>query len=71
MSNLKYEFFMSQIKHISDIKENEKIKISLVFHEGIQSPCILKMCKNRDLSGLYQALIGIKNPNIAVIYDFV
>ena len=71
MSNIRYEFVMSQIKHIRDIKENEKTKISLVFYEGCQGPCILKICKNRDLSEVYQALMGVQHPNVAQVYDCI
>ena len=71
MSSIRYEFIMSQIKHIRDIKENEKTKISLVFYEGCQGPCIFKVCKERDLSEVYYALLEVKHPNLAVIYDCV
>ena len=71
MSDIRYEFIMSQIKHIRDIKENEKTKISLVFYEGCQGPCILKICKNRDLSEVYQALMGVQHPNVAQVYDCI
>ncbi len=71
MANIKYEFLMSQIRHIRDITETEKTKISLVFYEQLQAPCILKICKNRDLSGVYQILTEQKHPNIAVVYDYV
>ncbi len=71
MANIKYEFLMSQIRHIRDITETEKTKISLVFYEQLQTPCILKICKNRNLSGVYQILTEQKHPNIAVVYDYV
>ncbi len=71
MSDIRYEFIMSQIKHIRDIKENEKTKISLVFYEGCQGPCILKICKNRDLSEVYQALMEVEHPNVAQVYDCI
>lgn len=71
MSNIKYEFFMSQIKHIRDIKESEKIKISLVYFESMQAPCILKLYKKRDLSEVCQVLMDKKHPNIVAVYDFV
>ena len=62
---------MSQIEHLRDIKENEKIKISLVLYEGIQGPCILKICKNRNLSDVCRRLIETRHPNVAVIYDYL
>lgn len=62
---------MSQITPIRDMKENEKIKISFVFYEGCQGPCIFKVCKNRDLLETYQALMEVRHPNLAVIYDCV
>lgn len=71
MSDIRYEFIMSQIKHIRDIKENEKTKISLVYYEGCQGPCILKICKDRDLSEVYQALMETKHPNVAQVYDCI
>ena len=71
MSELRYEFIMSQIKHIRDIKENEKTKISLVFYEGCQAPCIFKVCKNRNLLEVYQALMEVRHPNVAMIYDCI
>ena len=62
---------MSQIKIIRDIKETEKIKISLVFYQGAQSTCILRVCKNRDLSEVCKSLMEVKNPNIVVTYDYI
>ena len=44
MGELKREFFMSQIKIIRDIKETQKIKLSLIFYERTQSTCILRVC---------------------------
>ena len=71
MSDIRYEFIMSQIKHIRDIKETEKTKISLVFYEGCQAPCIFKICKDRDLTDVYQLLMEINHPNLATVYDCV
>ena len=71
MSNIRYEFFMSQIKHIHDINENDKTKISLVFYEGTQAACIFKICKNRDLTDVYGHLMKMRHPNLAVVYDCV
>lgn len=71
MSNFQYDFFMSQIEIIRDIKENEKIKISLVMYEGVQGPCIFKVCKNRNLSDVCEGLKTIRHPNIAVVYDYL
>lgn len=71
MANIEYEFFMSQIMHIRDIEDNEKTKISLVFYEGMQAPCVLKICKNRNLSNVYAALVKIRHPNVAVVYDYL
>ena len=56
MTSVRYEFIMSQVKTIRDIKETEKVKISLIFYEGAQSTCILKICKNRDLSEVQKTL---------------
>ena len=67
-SSIGYEFFMSQIEHISDIKENDKTKLSKVFYQG--SLCILRICKNRDLSAVYKSLKEIKHRAISVIYDY-
>lgn len=71
MSNVEYNFFMSQIRHIEDIKENEKIKISLVYYEMIRGACILKVCKNRDLSDVCKKLMEARHPNLAVVYDYL
>lgn len=71
MSNIEYQFFKSRYNWIKDIKETEKIKISLVFYEGTQATCILKQYKNRDLSDLCQALMNIRHPNVAIVYDYV
>lgn len=62
---------MSQINRIRDIKEDEKIKISVAFYEGIQAPCVLKVCKNRDMTEVYQKLINIRHPNMVTVYDVV
>lgn len=70
-NDYKTEFFMSQIQHLRDIRENEKIKISLIFYEGIQGPCVLKTCKNRDLSEVCQKLMEVRHPNVAVVYDYL
>lgn len=71
MSSIRYEFIMSQVKWIRDIKESEKVKISLVFYEGCQTTCILKVCKDRDLTEIYQALMKLRHPNLAIVYDCV
>ncbi len=71
MSELKKEFFMSQIKIISDIKETEKIKLSLVYYEVTKSTCVLRVCKNRDLSEVCKLLMEVRHPNIVVTYDYV
>lgn len=71
MSNFQYDFFMSQIEFIRDIKENEKIKISLVMYEGVRGPCIFKVCKNRNLSDVCEGLKTIRHPNVAIVYDYL
>ena len=71
MSSIRYEFIMSQIKHIRDMKENEKTKISLVYYEGCQGPCVFKICKGRNLSEVYQALMEVRHPNLTMVYDCV
>ncbi len=71
MSDIRYEFIMSQIKHIRDVKDDEKSKISFVYYEGCQGPCIFKECKKRNLSEVYQALMEVRHPNLAVVYDCV
>ena len=70
-NDYKTEFFMSQIQYLHDIRENEKIKISLVYYEGIQGPCVLKICKNCDLSEICEKLMEIRHPNVAVVYDYL
>ena len=71
MSHIRYEFIMSQIQHIRDIQENEKTKISLVFYEGTQGLCVLKVCKGRDLSEVYGELMKVSHPNVERVYDLV
>lgn len=66
----KYNLLMSQLRHIKDIKETEKTKISVVYHEIRETTCILRICKNRDLSDLCRALMTVRNPNMAVVYDY-
>lgn len=71
MNELKKEFFLSQIKIIRDIKETEKTKLSLIFYERTQSTCILRICKNRDLSEVCKRHMEITHPNIVVVYDYI
>lgn len=67
----KYHFFMSELTHVKEIKETEKINISVVYNERSQSYCILRICKNRDLSTVCATLRKIRNPNAVVVYDYV
>ena len=69
--SIKYQFMMSQLTHMEDIKETEKTKISVVYHQGRRVACILRICKNRDLSAVCMALCKIRNPNAVVVYDYV
>lgn len=71
MDSIEYDFFVSQFTHIRDLKETQKTKISIVFYEGIQAPCILKECKGRDLSGVCQLLLEVRHTNIATVYDYL
>lgn len=68
---MKYNFLMSQLTHIEDLKDTEKTKISVVYHEGLKSSCILRICKGRDLSAVCASLRKIRNPNTVVIHDYV
>ena len=67
----KYNFFMDPLVHIEDIKDTEKTKISVVYHEDLKTSCILRICKNRDLSTVYSALRDIQSPNTVFVHDFV
>ena len=69
--SVKYRFFMSQLTVIKDLKETEKTKISIVSREGYDAPCVLRVCKNKDLSAVYEVLRKHPNPNTAVVHDFV
>ena len=69
--SIKYRFMMSPLTHIEDLKETPKTKISIVYHNDKKETCILRVCKNRDLTSVYDALHKIKNPNTVVIHDFV
>ncbi len=71
MSEIKYDFLISQVSQIRDIKEDDKIKISVVFYEETQSPCVLKVCKNRDMTEVYQKMMDIRHPNMVTVYDVV
>lgn len=62
---------MSQLTHVQDVKDTEKTKLSLVLHTGSQTICMLRICKKRDLSAVCKALRKIRNPNTAVVYDYV
>lgn len=68
---IKLDFFMSRIKHLEDIKETEKTKISVVLYEATRTTCILRVCKNRNLSAVCDALLQVKNPNVALVYQYV
>ena len=67
----KYRFLMSQLRVIDTLKENDKTKICMVYHEGMKTSCILRVCKNRDLSVVCTALRKVRNPNIVVVLDYV
>lgn len=66
-----FEFFMSQVEQVRNIKDDDKIQISLILYGARKSPCILKKCKNRDLSAVYEKLKEIKHQNLVVIYDYI
>ncbi len=68
---IKLDFFMSRIKHLEDIKETEKTKLSVVLYEATHTTCILRVCKNRNLSAVCDALLQVKNPNVALVYQYV
>lgn len=69
--SIKYQFLMSQLTFMEDIKETEKTKISVVYHQELRTSCILRICKNRDLSAVCKVLRDIRNPNTVVVYDYV
>lgn len=69
--DIKLDFFMSQIKHLKDIKETEKTKLSIVLYEATNTTCILRICKGRNLSSACDALLQVKNPNTALVYQYV
>lgn len=71
MSNLRYEFLMSQISPIRDIQDNEKTQLHMVQYAGCQGVALLRVCKGRDVSELYKNLMQIRHPNLTVIYDCV
>ncbi len=70
-SNISLDFFMSQIKVIKEVKDNEKINLSIVLYEPTQSTCILRICKERDLTSVCEFLRAVRNPNVAYVYDYV
>ena len=67
----KYKIFMDPLTNIEDIKDTPKTKISVVYHRDIKASCILRICKNRDLSSVYSTLRDIQNPNTVFVHDFV
>lgn len=69
--SLKFQFFMSQLTHVRDVKDTEKTHISIVFYEANQVYCILRECKDRDLSEVCRALCKHRHPNAVVVYDYV
>ena len=69
--SVKYNFFMSQLKFIENLKETDKVKIDVVYHTGLKTSCILRVCKNRDLSQVCTVLQKIRNSNTVVVHDFV
>ncbi len=69
--SIEYELLMSGLVPQKTLKETEKVKISVVYDESRQSYCVLRICKKRDLSSVYQSLRKIRNPNTVVIHDFV
>ena len=69
--SMKYDFIVSQLTHIEDVKETEKTKISIVFHQNRQVLCRLRICKNRDLSSLCAVLQNLRNPNLLLVHDYV
>ena len=69
--SMKYDLIMSQLTHIEDVKETEKTKISIVFHQNRQVLCRLRICKNRDLSSLCAVLQNLRNPNLLLVHDYV
>lgn len=71
MGNIAFDFFMSPLTHLEDIRENEKTKLSIVYHRVRQTTCVLRICKNRDLSGVCEALCKIRNSGAVVVYDYV
>lgn len=70
-NNISLDFFMSQIKVVKEVKDNDKTSISIVLYEPTQSTCILRVCKGRDLSAVCEPLRAVRNPNIACVYDYV
>lgn len=68
---IKLDFFMSRIRFIKNLKDNEKTAISVVFYEATGTTCILRICKKRNLSDVCEVLQKIKHPNIAVVYQYV
>lgn len=71
MGNIAFDFFMSPLTHLEDIRENEKTKLCIVYHQHRQTSCVLRICKNRDLSAVCEALCKIRNPGAVVVYDYV
>lgn len=72
MSNsFKFEFIMSQVELVRELKDDDKINISLILYGDYKSPCILKICKNRDLSAVCEKMKHIRHPNLVVVYDYV
>lgn len=69
--DLKFQFFMSRLTHVRDVKDTEKTHISIVLYEANQAYCILRECKGRDLSGVCEALCKVRHPNTVVVYDYV
>ncbi len=73
-NNLALDMMMSQVTHQSYIKGNDSNKdtiLSKVFYDRIETTCILRVCKGRDLSAICEVLKNIRNPYLTMVYDYV
>lgn len=63
------EFLTSQIRVINVLKDTERTKISIIYHNTRQMTCVLRECKGRDMTDIYRTLKSIRCRALAVVYD--
>ncbi|MBQ8605708.1 MAG: protein kinase [Clostridia bacterium] len=63
------EFLTSQIRVIRVLKDTERTKISIIYHDTMQMTCVLRECRGRDMTGIYRALKNVRSRALSVVYE--